>query len=88
MTIPKPIKISILLFVSLTLILIPFGGSLSQDKIDLKAEVARILDIFAQEELGNRLSQFAMISLKQMILEKIDQYEKQSNEEKDGKDGE
>ena len=35
---------------------------------ELKKNVENILNQFMQEELGNRLSQFAMLSLKSMIL--------------------
>lgn len=40
----------------------------------LKYEIEQILNQFGTEELGNRLSQFAMISLKEMILNKIKDY--------------
>ena len=33
--------------------------------------ITRILDQFAKEEIGNRLSQFAMIALKEMILNEL-----------------
>lgn len=39
---------------------------------ELKKIIEQILDQFAKEELGNRLSQFAMISLKNLILMEID----------------
>ena len=40
--------------------------------MDKKTEkVAQILDQFAKEELGNRLSQFSLIALKEMILNEI-----------------
>lgn len=79
-------KKTLLILIFCFLFFVPRSISFSQDRLNLKAEVATILDIFAKEELGNRLSQFAMISLKQMILEKIDQYEKQLEEEKGGGD--
>ena len=37
----------------------------------LVEKVKQILNQFATEELGNRLSQFAMLSLKSMILDSI-----------------
>jgi len=40
---------------------------------ELKKNIENILNQFAQEELGNRLSQFAMMSLKNLILIKIDE---------------
>ena len=33
--------------------------------------VSQILDQFAKEELGNRLSQFSMIALKEMVMNEI-----------------
>ena len=44
---------------------------------ELTKKITTILDQFAKEELGNRLSQFSMIALKEMIL----------NELKDNKEG-
>ena len=41
---------------------------------DLVKKVTQILDTFAQEELHNRLSQFAMISLKNMVVNEIINY--------------
>ena len=35
----------------------------------IKQQISNILDQFAREEVGNRLSQFALIALKGMILE-------------------
>lgn len=40
---------------------------------ELKNKIEQILDQFAKEELGNRLSQFAMIALKNLILVKIEE---------------
>lgn len=40
----------------------------------LRKKIEQILNQFATEELGNRLSQFAMISLKEMILNEIKSY--------------
>jgi hypothetical protein len=39
---------------------------------ELKKNIENILDQFAKEEYGNRLSQFAMVSLKNLILMEID----------------
>lgn len=41
---------------------------------DLAKRVERIINQFATEELGNRLSQFSMISFKDMILNEIKSY--------------
>jgi len=51
---------------------------------DLIKKVTQILDQFATEELGNRLSQFALISLKSMILDSIKNYkiDERKNEDK------
>lgn len=43
---------------------------------ELAKKVEQLLDTFAQEELGNRLSQFAMISLKNLILDVIRKHKK------------
>lgn len=34
-------------------------------------KITQILDQFTREELGNRLSQFSMIALKEMILNEL-----------------
>ncbi len=49
---------------------------------EVTKKIAQILDQFAQEELGNRLSQFAMLSLKSMILSELNKFEKPNKEEK------
>ena len=41
---------------------------------ELAKKVEQIINQFATEELGNRLSQFSMISLKDMILNEIKSY--------------
>ena len=41
---------------------------------ELAKKVEQILDQFATEELGNRLSQFAMLALKEMLLKEIRNY--------------
>jgi hypothetical protein len=39
---------------------------------EIKKRIAEILDKFAQQEIGNRLSEFAMVSLKVFILQEFD----------------
>jgi hypothetical protein len=41
---------------------------------ELKKNIEAILDQFAKEELGNRLSQFAMIALKNLVSMEIDKH--------------
>lgn len=41
----------------------------------LKADIVFLLDQFAKEEMGNRLSQFSMMALKNLIIQKIDEFE-------------
>jgi len=41
---------------------------------ELVKKIEKILIQFGQEELGNRLSQFAMIALQNMILNEIKNY--------------
>jgi len=43
---------------------------------ELVKKIEQIVNQFATEELGNRLSQFAMISLKEIILNEIKNYQK------------
>ena len=38
---------------------------------EIKQKIEQILNQFIQEELGNRLSQFAMLSLKSMIMTEL-----------------
>ena len=38
---------------------------------ELKKRVSSILDQFAKEEIGNRLSNFSMLMLKNLILKEI-----------------
>lgn len=42
--------------------------------MDLKKEIMALIDQFTQEELGNRLSQFALLSFRMLIIQKIDAY--------------
>ena len=39
---------------------------------EIKKNVGNLLDKFMQEEFGNRLSQFALISLRSLIMAEID----------------
>jgi len=48
----------------------------------LEEKITKLLDQFTQEELGNRLSQFSMIALKEMILNEIRQ-ENKGNKKKE-----
>jgi len=41
---------------------------------ELIKKIEQILNQFTQEELGNRLSQFAMLSLKEMIMNELKNY--------------
>lgn len=38
---------------------------------EVKKKISDILDRFLQEEVGNRLSQFAMLALKSIILDEL-----------------
>jgi len=51
---------------------------------ELAKKVDQILTQFIQEELGNRLSQFAMLALKEMLLNEIRNYKisEKKNEDK------
>lgn len=51
----------------------------------LVKKVEQLLDTFAQEELGNRLSQFAMISLKNLVLSEIRKYKVNNVQQGKGK---
>lgn len=42
--------------------------------LELAKKVEQILNQFMQEEMGNRLSQFAMVALRNMILNEIRTY--------------
>ena len=39
---------------------------------EIKKNIENILNQFAKEELGNRLSQFALISLRSLIMAEVD----------------
>ena len=39
---------------------------------EIKKSIENILNQFAKEELGNRLSQFALISLRSLIMAEVD----------------
>ena len=49
----------------------------------LVEKIAQLLDQFTKEELGNRLSQFSMIALKEMILNEIKQVEDNGKKKKE-----
>lgn len=42
------------------------------EELQGKEKIAKVLQQFAQEEVGNRLSQFAMLSLQSIILDEVD----------------
>lgn len=42
----------------------------------IKKEISDLFDTFARQELGNRLSEFALLMFKSMVLQKIDKLEK------------
>jgi len=48
---------------------------------NLAKKIEQILDQFAGEEMGNRLSQFAMLALKEMLLKEIKNYKPIKNYE-------
>ena len=48
----------------------------------LTEKITQLLDQFAREEMGNRLSQFSMIALKEMVLNEIKQEESKGNKKK------
>ena len=45
---------------------------------ELAKKIEQLLNQFVQEELGNRLSQFAMLALKEMILNEVKNYKVKS----------
>jgi len=45
----------------------------------LVGKVNAIMEQFMKEELGNRLSQFAMIALKEMIINEINSFKPEEN---------
>jgi hypothetical protein len=42
------------------------------DKEELKKRILKIMDQFGAEEIGNRLSQFAMLALKSCVMQEVD----------------
>jgi hypothetical protein len=58
------------------------NNSNSNNNPELSKKVEQILNQFASEELGNRLSQFAMLSLKEMILNEIKAADKKDEKRK------
>ena len=61
---------------------IALGRSKKLMNEELATKVEQILNQFASEELGNRLSQFAMLSLKEMILNEIKAADKKDEKRK------
>ena len=51
---------------------------------ELIKKIEQILNQFTQEELGNRLSQFAMISLREMILNELKNYKEGEKKKNNG----
>ena len=49
---------------------------------ELAKKIEQILNQFAQEEMRNRLSQFSMIALKEIILNEIKSYKPKIKEKK------
>jgi hypothetical protein len=49
-----------------------------EEKVSEKVE--KILNQFVQEELGNRLSQFAMLALKQAVMNEVVKLEQKDKE--------
>jgi hypothetical protein len=47
---------------------------------ELKKNIEGILNQFAQEEMGNRLSQFAMMALRNLVLAETDKIKPVKNE--------
>ena len=43
---------------------------------ELIKKIEQVIDQFAREEISNRLSQFAMISFKEMIMNELRNFEK------------
>lgn len=53
------------------------GDMMEEPKKELtpQEKIIQILDQFMQEEMGNRLSQFAMLTLKSIIVEELKKLE-------------
>ena len=47
---------------------------------ELKRKITIILDQFLHEEMGNRLSQFAILALKSMILDEVNRFGKEKED--------
>lgn len=50
----------------------------------IKKNISDILDTFGREEMGNRLTQFAMASLKGFIIQEFDKAEAQEKSPNSG----
>jgi hypothetical protein len=50
---------------------------------EVRQKITQVLDQFLQEEFGNRLSQFALLSLKSMILGELNKLGKEQEAEKE-----
>ena len=50
---------------------------------EIQKKIEQILNQFAQEELGNRLSQFAMLSLKNLIMAELNKTKVKENDRSD-----
>lgn len=46
---------------------------------ELIKKIEQILNQFAAEEMGNRLSQFAMLALKEMLLNEVKNFKPKEN---------
>lgn len=51
----------------------------------LVKEVEQLLDHFAGQEIGNKLSDFAMIALKNLMIDKVRKYKVDNNLQKEKK---
>ncbi len=47
---------------------------------EIKNNIAKILDQFMAEEIGNRLSQFAMMALKNLIMKELEKQSEKGEE--------
>lgn len=52
---------------------------------DLAKKIEQILDQFAKECMGNRLNQFCLLSLKEIILNEIRNYKLKGDDKSDKK---
>ena len=47
------------------------GGVMEEKELTPLEKIGKIFDTFTQEELGNRLSQFAMLTLRTMVINEV-----------------